>query len=65
MLAVDTDAFVRTYNSRAYIFIYGKVLYAFTPENDDVFLDYAHRIYLSEEAVIFIYYDLMKAVASS
>ena len=45
MLAVDTDAFVRTYNSRAYIFIYGKVLYAFTPENDDVFLDYAHRIY--------------------
>lgn len=32
MLAVDTDAFVRTYNSRAYIFIYGKVLYAFTPE---------------------------------
>ena len=41
MLAVDTDAFVRTYNSRAYIFIYGKVLYAFTPENDDVFLDYA------------------------
>ena len=28
MLAVDTDAFVRTYNSRAYIFIYGKVLYA-------------------------------------
>ena len=49
MLAVDTDAFVRTYNSRAYIFIYGKVLYAFTPENDDVFLDYAHRIYLSEK----------------
>lgn len=52
MLAVDTDAFVRTYNLRAYIFIYRKVLYAFTPENDNVFLDYAHRIYLSEKRCI-------------
>ena len=52
MLAVDTDAFVRTYNSRAYIFIYRKVLYAFTPKNDYVFLDYAHRIYLSENRCV-------------
>ena len=52
MLAVDTDAFVRTYNLRAYIFNYMKVLYAFTPKNDNVFLDYAHRIYLSENRCV-------------
>lgn len=52
MLAAVRDAFVRTYNLRAYIFIYGKVLYAFTPKNDNVFLDYAHRIYLSENRCV-------------
>lgn len=52
MLAAVRDAFVRTYNLRAYIFIYRKVLYAFTPENDNVFLDYAHRIYLSENRCV-------------
>ena len=52
MSAVVTDAFVRAYNLRVYIFIYRKVMYAFTPENDNVFLDYAHRIYLSENRCV-------------